>query len=134
MKTTNETTNETTMKTKTMQLLLGVAAVAAAGAAGAQASAADHGAHHPAASAVAQASAPQSALPSEGEVRKVDTSAGKLTLKHGPIANLDMPPMTMVFRVTDPALLAAVKQGDKVRFKADKVNGAYVVTAIEAAK
>jgi Cu/Ag efflux protein CusF len=69
--------------------------------------------------------------PSEAEVRKVDTAAGKITLKHGEIPNLEMPPMTMVFQARDPALLATVKAGDKVRFTADKVNGAYTVMSIE---
>jgi Cu/Ag efflux protein CusF len=69
----------------------------------------------------------------EGEVRKVDTAAGKISLKHGEIKNLDMPPMTMVFQVSDPALLGKVKAGDKVRFTAVQVNGAYTVTSIEAA-
>jgi Cu/Ag efflux protein CusF len=64
----------------------------------------------------------------EGEVRKVDKAAGKITLKHGAIANLEMPPMTMVFRVKEPAMLDKVKAGDKVKFKAEKVQGAYTVT------
>lgn len=68
----------------------------------------------------------------EAEVRKVDLAAGKITLKHGEIRNLEMPPMTMVFQARDPALLAKVKAGDKVRFTADKVNGAYVLLSIEA--
>ncbi|MFN7123777.1 MAG: copper-binding protein [Hydrogenophaga sp.] len=73
------------------------------------------------------------ALPmAEGEVRRVDTAGGKISLKHGEIKNLDMPPMTMVFQVSDPALLEKVKAGDKVRFTATKVNGAYTVTSIEA--
>jgi len=71
---------------------------------------------------------------SEGEVRKVDKDAGKLTLKHGPIPNLDMPPMTMVFRVKDAAMLDAVKPGDKVKFDAESVGGQFVVTRIEPAK
>lgn len=72
---------------------------------------------------------------SEGEVRRVDKSAGKITLKHGEIRNLDMPPMTMVFAVPDKALLEKVKAGDKVRFAADKdAAGNYVVTSIEAQK
>lgn len=71
--------------------------------------------------------------PAEAEVRKVDTAAGKITLKHGDIKNLEMPPMTMVFQARDPALLATVKAGDKVRFTADKVNGAYTVMSIEPA-
>lgn len=69
----------------------------------------------------------------EGEVRKVDKAAGKITLKHGDIKNLDMPGMTMVFQVKDAALLDKVKAGDKVRFMADKADGAIVVTSIELA-
>lgn len=68
---------------------------------------------------------------SEAEVRKVDASAGKITLKHGEIKNLDMPPMSMVFQVKDPALLNQVKAGDKVKFTADKINGAYTVLTLE---
>jgi Cu/Ag efflux protein CusF len=67
----------------------------------------------------------------EAEVRKVDMPAKKITLKHGEIKNLDMPPMTMVFQVSDPALLEKVKSGDKVKFTAEKRDGAYTVTAIE---
>jgi Cu/Ag efflux protein CusF len=70
----------------------------------------------------------------EGEVRKVDTDAKKITLKHGEIKNLGMPGMTMVFQVKEPSMLEKVKVGDKVRFTADKVNGAITVTAIEATK
>ena len=70
----------------------------------------------------------------DGEVRKVDKEAKKITLKHGPIKNLDMPAMTMVFQVKDPALLNNVKPGDKVKFEAQKIDGAYAVTRIEAAK
>ncbi|WP_137918777.1 copper-binding protein [Hydrogenophaga sp. 2FB] len=74
------------------------------------------------------------ALPTtDAEVRKVDTAAGKITLKHGEIRNLDMPPMTMVFQVSDPALLSKVKAGDKVRVMVDKVNGAFTVMALEPA-
>jgi Cu(I)/Ag(I) efflux system periplasmic protein CusF len=70
----------------------------------------------------------------EGEVRKVDTAQQKITLKHGEIKNLDMPPMNMVFQVRDPAMLSQVKAGDRVRFTADKIGGAYVVTSIEVVK
>lgn len=66
----------------------------------------------------------------DGEVKKVDATAGKITLKHGPIANLDMDSMTMVFRVQDPALLENLQPGDKVKFTADRVNGAITVTTI----
>jgi Cu/Ag efflux protein CusF len=69
-----------------------------------------------------------------GEIRKVDKDAGKLTIKHGPIPNMDMPPMTMVYRVKDPAMLGRVKAGDKVQFAAEKLGGAYTVTKIEVAR
>jgi Cu(I)/Ag(I) efflux system periplasmic protein CusF len=75
-----------------------------------------------------------SAAMSEGEVRKVDKDAKKITIKHGPLANLDMPPMTMVFQVKDPAMLDKVKAGDKVKFQAEKVDGSFTVTQIEPAK
>lgn len=70
----------------------------------------------------------------EAEVRKVDMDNKKITLKHGEIKNLDMPGMTMVFQVKDPAMLDKVKAGDKVRFKAEKSNGALVVTDLQPAK
>ena len=73
-------------------------------------------------------------MTSEGEVRKVDKEQGKVTLKHGPIENLGMPGMTMIFKVSDPKMLDTVKAGDKVKFAADSINGALTVTAIEAAK
>ena len=70
-----------------------------------------------------------------GQVTKIDESAGKITLKHGPIKKLDMNEgMTMVFRVQDPAMLRQVKVGDKVRFDADRVNGQITVTKIEKAR
>jgi len=69
-----------------------------------------------------------------GEVRKVDIAQGKVTLKHEAITNLDMPPMTMVFRVDKTELLKDLKAGDKVRFRAESVAGAMVVTHIEAAQ
>ena len=67
----------------------------------------------------------------DGEIRRVDKEAKKITIKHGPIPNLDMPPMTMVFQVKDPAMLDQVKAGDKIRFSADKIGGQYTVTKIE---
>jgi Cu/Ag efflux protein CusF len=69
----------------------------------------------------------------DGEVRKIDKEQGKLTLKHGPLPNLDMPGMTMVFKVADPALLEPLKVGDKVKFAAENRNGALTVTAIKPA-
>lgn len=70
----------------------------------------------------------------EGEIRKVDKDAGKITIKHGAIKNLDMPDMTMVFRVKEAGMVEQVKAGDKVRFSADKIDGQYTVTRIEVAK
>ena len=71
---------------------------------------------------------------SDGEVRKIDKDAKKITLKHGEIKNLEMPAMTMVFQVKDIALLDKVKSGDKVRFKAEKVSSGYALTEIEVVK
>ena len=68
-----------------------------------------------------------------GEVRKVERDNQKITIKHGEIKSLDMPPMTMVFTVKDPALLEATKPGDKVRFGVAREDGKFVVTAIEPA-
>lgn len=72
--------------------------------------------------------------PADAEVRRVDAGAGKVTLRHGEIRNLDMPPMTMTFRVRDTGLLAGIKPGDRVRFTADKVDGDYTVLSLEPAK
>ena len=84
---------------------------------------------------VAGATMAQQALPkTDAEVRKVDKEAGKVTLKHGEIKNLDMPPMTMVFALKDEVLLGAVKAGDKVRFKAIDDGGKLTVVEIQAAK
>ena len=75
------------------------------------------------------------ALPTaEGEVRKVDKATGKISLKHGEIKNLDMPPMSMVFQVKDRALLDKVKEGDKVTFTADQLDGNYTLISIEPRK
>ena len=108
-----------------------VAVVAAFAAGPAAAQTAHHDHSSSAHATIAQATA---ATLADGEVRKVDKDAGKITLKHGPIKSLDMPPMTMVFQVKDRALLDKVKTGDKVRFAAEEKAGAYIVTAIEAAK
>lgn len=67
----------------------------------------------------------------EAEVRKVDLRASKITLKHGDIPNLDMPPMTMVFAVEDAALLDQLKPGDRVKFTADKRLGSYTVLTLQ---
>ena len=93
----------------------------------AQQSAADHTTHHP-------TQTQGTAALSEGEVRRVDKDANKLTIRHGPIVNIDMPPMTMVFQVKEPAMLDKVKIGDKVKFAAEKAGGAFTITNIEVAK
>lgn len=110
-------------------LLLTFAAWLAVAPALAQSPASSHDSHHTATETPASAIAM-----SEGEVRKVDKAAKKITLKHGEIKNLDMTPMTMVFQVKDAALLDKVKAGDQVRFTADKIGGAYIVLSIDAVK
>ena len=75
------------------------------------------------------------AAPISGEVTKVDQEAAKITIKHGPIKKLEMDEgMTMVFAVSDPAMLKTVKAGDKIKFDADRVNVRFTVTKIEKAK
>lgn len=80
----------------------------------------------PAAAAVAPAPAK-----AEAEVRRVEAATGRIQLRHGYIANLDMPPMTMVFRVQNPGLLDGLKEGDRILFTAEKIDGGYVVTSVE---
>lgn len=87
--------------------------------------------HEPGAMAMAEAPAGPMA---EGLIKKVDKSRGRLTIKHGPLESLNMPPMTMVFRVKDAAMLDAVQAGDKVNFIAEDVDGKLTVTRIEAAR
>ena len=79
----------------------------------------------------ASTTAPQAASKAEAEVRRVEVATGRIQLRHGPIPNLDMPPMTMVFRVKSPALLEGLKEGDKILFTAEKIDGAYTVTSVE---
>jgi Cu/Ag efflux protein CusF len=107
---------------KHTHILLAIGLALASGAQ-AQGAAADHASHH--------ASAAAAPAQSDGEVRKVDRAQGKVTLRHGPLQNLDMPAMTMVFKAADPKLLDGLKEGDKVRFTAEKVNGALAVTALQ---
>jgi Cu(I)/Ag(I) efflux system periplasmic protein CusF len=92
-----------------------------------QASTEPHGAHHATAS-------PGNTLPkAAGEVRRIDTQTGKITLKHGEITNLDMPAMTMVFQTASPDLLKNLEVGQRVLFTADKIKGAYTVLSLERA-
>lgn len=69
-----------------------------------------------------------------GTVKKVDEAQGKLTIDHGPIKNLDMDAMSMVFRAGDPAMLKGLKAGDKIKFDADRVNGQITVTKLQKTK
>jgi Cu(I)/Ag(I) efflux system periplasmic protein CusF len=70
----------------------------------------------------------------QGQIKKVDVSAGKMTIKHAAIPNLDMDGMTMVFKAGDPVMLSEVKPGDKVMFSADKVNGQLTVMTVQKGK
>lgn len=92
----------------------------------------DHGSTTAQTTAPAAAPVAAGALPwAEAEVRRVDAGAGAVTLRHGDIRNLDMPPMTMVFRTRDPKVLDGFKAGDKVRFTADRIDGTYTVLSME---
>ena len=107
----------------------------------AAASADGHDSHHPATTAATPAAqgtpgnapADQSEL-SEGEITRWDARTLKVTLRHGEIKNLGMPPMTMVFRVNDANMLAPFQPGDKVRFRAERQDGGYFITRMEAAR
>jgi len=85
-------------------------------------------AHHPPAAAVSNGDM------TDGEMRKIDREAAKVTIKHGEIKNLEMPAMTMVFHVKDKALLDKVKAGDKVKFKAVNESGKMTVTDLQVVK
>lgn len=94
---------------------------------------AQHQGHdHSNASATAPAAADTTELPwAEAEIRRVDLAAGKLSLRHGEIKNLEMPPMSMVFTVQDKTQLDGLKVGDRIRFTADQIQGAYTVLRLE---
>lgn len=113
------------------KLTLAIAMAAASTAAFAQDSHAGHGSHGAAHGGHA---APATAELTDGEVKKIDKEAGKITLRHGEIKNLGMAAMTMVLRVKDAAMLDQVKVGDKIRFAADRVNGAVTVVHMQKAQ
>jgi Cu(I)/Ag(I) efflux system periplasmic protein CusF len=113
-----------------MKLTVTIAVGIAVGSCGPNALAAEA---NPRSTVVAQAGTANVAM-TDGEVKKVDKEAGKLTIKHAPLANLDMPAMTMVFHVKDPAMLDQVKEGDRIRFVADRVNGAITVVELTPVK
>lgn len=81
-----------------------------------------------------QGKAPLSLQMVDAQVKKIDKTAGKATLTHGPLENLGMPAMTMVFRVKESDWLNQMKEGDKIRFQADNVNGALTIVQFEPAK
>jgi len=113
------------------KLTLAITLAAAASVATAQNGAhSAHGAHD----AHAGHAAPATAELTDGEVKKIDKEAGKITLRHGELKNLNMSAMTMVFRVKDPAMLDQVKAGDKIKFAADRVNGAVTIVQLQAAQ
>lgn len=91
----------------------------------------EHASH---ADTAAPGASPAAAVQADGEVRKLDPAAGKMTLRHGPIASLDMPAMTMAFRVPEPRFFEGLAVGDKVRFSTRRIDGAYTITAIERVK
>jgi Cu(I)/Ag(I) efflux system periplasmic protein CusF len=116
-------------------MTIAMLSLAALGAQAAENHAKGHGQHGAsAAAAPAKASAAATLPMTDAEVRKVDAKAGKLTLRHGRLENLNMAPMTMVFGVKDPAWLQTVKPGDKVRIAVDRVNGVLTVVQMKPSK
>jgi Cu/Ag efflux protein CusF len=99
-----------------------------------QAAAADSHDHSHAATSAAKPAAAASGALIDGEVRKIDKAADKITLKHGAVPRFDMPPMTMVYRVKDKAMLGELKLGDKVKFDLDSAGGEITVLRAEKAK
>jgi len=96
-----------------------------------QAGAADSHSHEHHATSAAKPTLAASAALTEGEVRKIDKNAGKITIKHGAMPKFDMPPMTMVYRVKDKTMLDNLKPGDKIRFDVDGVGGEWTVLRLE---
>ncbi|NMG29989.1 copper-binding protein [Aromatoleum evansii] len=92
--------------------------------------ASEHGSHH---NSTAVASSEVASALSDGTIKKVDKAAGKITINHGPLENLGMPAMTMAFIAHDAAMLEQVKAGDRVRFRAERVDGVFTVMKLEAA-
>ncbi|MFT3811904.1 MAG: copper-binding protein [Acidovorax sp.] len=114
---------------KTIKFIAASALLASAGAVFSQ----NHTHHAEPAQASAESAENAQGL-SEGEITRWDARTGKITLRHGELTNLDMPAMTMVFTLQAPAQIGDLKVGDKVRFRAEQVNGALAVTHIEAAQ
>jgi Cu/Ag efflux protein CusF len=89
----------------------------------------DHSAHHEGTAATK----PEAAM-TNGVVRRVDKSAGSVTIAHEPLTNLNMPKMTMTFLVKERAWLDGLKEGSRIRFVAENVNGELTVVALQSAK
>ena len=89
--------------------------------------------HHPQTGTTPAAATSAAAL-ADGEVRKVDKASGKITIKHGPIKSLDMPPMTMAYPVKDKKMLDQLKPGDKIKFEASDIGGTFTLTRFEQVK
>jgi Cu/Ag efflux protein CusF len=119
---------ETNMTRKTIVIAVSMLVAAFAF----QANAQDSHKHH--ATEGAKPAAAESAALTDGEVRKVDKTAGKLTIKHGPMPQFQMPAMTMVYRVKDKAMLESLKAGDKIKFDVDGVGSEFTVLHLEKAK
>jgi Cu(I)/Ag(I) efflux system periplasmic protein CusF len=105
---------------KTLLLALGLCAAVSAGAE-----------NKPAAAAASSAQAASAAQLADGEIKKIDPAARKITLKHGEIKNLAMPPMTMAYKVSKSVALDQLKAGDKVKFNAERSGSSYVISHIE---
>lgn len=118
-----------------MKSLLLVAAVSTASlSALAQGTNTDHSAHHGEATKMSSGAKTNASELADGEVRRVDRDQKKITLRHGEIKSIGMPPMTMVFQLADPAWIDQYKVGDKVRFDVEQINGAYTVVRMERAQ
>lgn len=112
-----------------MKAVIATTFIALAATLSAPGSAADHDGH-----GAMSAQAPAAAQMAEGVVKKVDKSAGKVTVAHGPLPHFNMKAMTMVFRVKEAAWADQLKDGDKIRFMADRINGAYTIVHFERAQ
>lgn len=92
-----------------------------------------HGTHGAQASSTAASTNQSQSVLADGEVKKIDKANGKVTVSHGPLKNLGMPPMTMVFKVKEAAWLDSLKAGMKIRFQAETIDGALTIVRYEAA-
>ena len=129
------------LRAKQLGIGLALAIVVGSGA-WAQASGHNHGGAHPTLSRAQENASPGASASGRGDasaaplvagvVRRVDREAGKVTLRHGPIPNLEMPEMTMVFQVADPAMLEGLEAATAIRFRAERRNGQLTLTYIEA--